>query len=131
MTPAEHRFTLRLLALLVAVAALWQLGCRPAFSPDGRRVLFLARADGNQLLVACHDRTSGATTALFTPPLRTLALPLWTADGQHAVVLWGREKGREPHQHQGRDVVPVAWRTQRKRGEAARNEQVNGSMVQP
>ena len=98
MTPAEHRFTLRLLALLVAVAALWQLGCRPAFSPDGRRVLFLARADGNQLLVACHDRTSGATTALFTPPLRTLALPLWTADGQHAVVLWGREKGREPLQ---------------------------------
>ena len=78
---------------LLAVAAMAVLAgifaCRPAWSPDGKRLLFAAVDDGGRF-VACYDRESGKVERLYVPPTRhQFVNAMWSADGQRAVVLSG------------------------------------------
>jgi phosphate transport system substrate-binding protein len=78
---------------LLAVAAIAVLAgifaCRPAWSPDSKRLLFSAVDEGGRL-VACYDRASGKVERLYVPPTRhQFVNAMWSEDGQRAVILSG------------------------------------------
>jgi len=53
----------RLAAIAAAALALWSLACRPTWSKDGRRLVYVGR-DGGRNVIAEHDLDSGKTRVL-------------------------------------------------------------------
>lgn len=82
------------LALLAAVGLLLAfLACRPAWSPDGRKLLFHTRS-GERLGIALYDRDTGKAETIFASAKQTFVAPLWTADGKHAVLVCSERQSK-------------------------------------
>lgn len=88
---------------LVATVALLLLGaalaCRPAWSPDGNRILFACRQGNDRFAVAVYDRTTErvelvhpAAGASFAA--RRMSVPLWSPDGRQMLFL-GSDSSRK------------------------------------
>lgn len=86
---------LQRLAAIAAIALLVCLfACRPAWSPDGKRLLFTAVDDGGRF-VACYDRETGKVERVFVPPDGHDSLhAMWSSDGKRAVVLSSVSRGK-------------------------------------
>ena len=83
----------RLAVVVAMVALLSMLACRPAWSPDGKQLLFSGVDSGSEAgrrFVAVYDRETGkAERLLATPPGDSYVNALWTPDGKRAVVVSG------------------------------------------
>lgn len=84
---------LRLALLTVVGVLLAFLACRPAWSPDGRKLLFHTRS-GERLGIALYDRDTGKAESLFAAAKQTFVAPLWTADGKHAVLVCSERQSK-------------------------------------
>ena len=99
----KHSRLLHVTLAIVGIGALtaYLVACRPAWSPDGSKVLFpYANPATKQVGIALFDKSSGKTTSLFllqfpaserSGPSDSFPWTQWTADGQRAVVIWARE----------------------------------------
>jgi hypothetical protein len=89
MKPIKARDVLLTLFGMLCLAA-YVLACRPAFSPDGSKVLFPATDDEAKLFsVVVFDRRTQDTETIFVAngtPLASSAQ--WTADGTGAILVW-------------------------------------------
>jgi dipeptidyl aminopeptidase/acylaminoacyl peptidase len=92
----EHRSDAALAgtAILALVAAI--LACRPAFSPDGRRILYAAKdAATGAGCIAVYDRESRTAKVVFAtdPADQHPPMAQWTDDGKQAIVLLPKAAG--------------------------------------
>ncbi|HEX5051340.1 MAG TPA: substrate-binding domain-containing protein [Planctomycetota bacterium] len=88
MTTQHVHVSVRL-AVLAAVLVLVSLfACRPAWSPDGKRLLFPCRLGEHQLGIAQYERDSGKTQILFAAPGQgAVPTPLFLPDGEGALIV--------------------------------------------
>ena len=79
----------RLAAVTTILGLLGMFACRPAWSPDGKRLLFSGR-DNDGSFVAFYDRETGnAERILATPINDEFSIALWAPDGKRAIVVSG------------------------------------------
>tara|TARA_R110002096_G_scaffold11251_11_gene41820 strand:+ start:2914 stop:4836 length:1923 start_codon:yes stop_codon:yes gene_type:complete len=91
--PSSRAFV-RLLAVAVIAVLAVAFSCRPAWSPDGKRLLFTAVDDGGRF-VASYDRETGKVERVLVPPVGHDSLNAsWSADGKRALVLSGVGRGK-------------------------------------
>lgn len=70
------------------------LACRPAWSPDGKQLLFASDMYG-RTVVSVHDRSTGESRRVFVPPIgHEVVSPMWMADGLRAVILSSRKRAK-------------------------------------
>lgn len=87
-----------LLSLLVA------LGCRPAWSPDGQRLLYPVRLDKGRVGVAQLDLGTGHNRILLAPNSPTAAATaVWSQDGATPLLVWTSNDLFKPVLHLGTD----------------------------
>jgi len=88
----------------VGLAALitYIMACRPAFSPDGSKILFpYVDTESRRCAIGLFDRSDGTSRCLlsaFSPrggDTPTLVTAQWTADGRSALVFLPEERGKD------------------------------------
>ena len=73
----------------VGVFIICVLACRPAFSPDGKKVVLpVFEVESKQTTVMLYDRETRRVERIFTRPHQNdqvYASAVWTPDGKHVV----------------------------------------------
>ncbi|MGK0300127.1 MAG: phosphate transport system substrate-binding protein [Planctomycetota bacterium] len=99
----------RLAAVAVVAVLACILACRPAWSPDGERLLFTAVDNGGRF-VACYDRETGMAERVLVPPAGHDSLnAMWGGDGKCAVVLSGGNRGNPADLGVTEVLLPEVW----------------------
>lgn len=94
MTDPRARALSRLFLLTVVVALFAALACRPAWSPDGKKLLMPFQFDKGHCGLACYDRGSGVGELLMTLPCEKGAIAAqWAPDGSGVLVVSAGSKG--------------------------------------
>ncbi|MCA8975469.1 MAG: PD40 domain-containing protein [Planctomycetes bacterium] len=89
--PLRRRRARTRLSILAALALIFAVfACRPAWSPDGRKLLFPTVVGNARLAVGLFDREAATASVLLPPAEGTKFLAMtWTGDGATAVILTG------------------------------------------
>ncbi|MCR9245735.1 MAG: hypothetical protein NXI31_11950 [bacterium] len=94
MSPALRAWS-RLAVSALALALLATFACRPAWSPDGKRLAFHVVTPEKKMVPAIYDHTTGKTRLLATPePLGELFALHWSPDGER-ILLIESSKGKK------------------------------------
>ena len=107
------KFRNHVLALVgVAAFIVCVLACRPAFSPDGKKVVFpVFDPESKQATVMLYDRETRRLERLFTRPSQSddflLASAIWTPDGKHVVIATTEEMGFKATANSSKQLIPV------------------------
>ncbi|MCA8953987.1 MAG: PD40 domain-containing protein [Planctomycetes bacterium] len=84
----RNRAIFRLTVLVAAALALVFLSCRPAWSPDGKRLLFHMSTGPEKVGVAIYERDTGTVRRLAGIPAdQKVAALAWSADSRTALAL--------------------------------------------
>lgn len=86
----------RLCVIVALFVALAMFACRPAWSPDGKRLLYPALMGAQHIGVALYDRDTGVASLLAENVAeRTFAGMAWSPDGKTAFVVTADEDKKE------------------------------------
>lgn len=85
----------RLSILVVLAGLLAILACRPAWSPDGKKLLYPALTGPRHISIALYDRDTGKASLLGeTPSDNNLVAMVWSPDGKTAVIVASNQKDK-------------------------------------
>jgi hypothetical protein len=88
-------------AIGVGALLAYLLACRPAWSPDGTKLLFpYVDAKSDSAAIALFDKAEGKTRSIYVVPRGSAAKPpvvwtQWQRDGQRAIAVWVQQDGEE------------------------------------